>query len=165
VKYKAYFSAAAMVLGLVVAACGSSPNSSTATSASASSKTGTASVSQATTTTSAGTDLQPLIPIPANTQRTDGPDSIQENGIHLHFLISGSPADVMAAYKTALEGKGWAVTVQSSGGSGGGGGATYTGTNGSAYGVFDGGGYGGTTDIDACAWPSKPSSTNCGHRR
>jgi hypothetical protein len=166
VKHEAYFSAAAaMALGFAVAACGSSPNSSTATSTSASSKTVTTTVSQATTTTSSSTDLQPLIPVPPNTQRTDGPDSIPENGIHLHFLINGSPTDVMGAYKTALEGKGWAVTVQSSGGSGGGGGATYTGTNGSAYGVFDGGGYGGTTDIDACAWPSKPSSTNCGHRR
>jgi hypothetical protein len=154
--------AAAMALGLAATACSNSPNSGTATSTSTSSKTITTSVSQATTTTSAPTDLRSLIPTPANTQRTDGPDSIQENGIHLHFFVNGSPADVMGAYKTALQGASWSVTVESSGGSGGGGGATYTGTNGNAYGVFDGGGYGSTTDVDACAWPSKPSNTGCG---
>jgi hypothetical protein len=166
VKRKTVFLAAAVIaVGMVVAACGST-NSGTATSTSTTiSKTITASVSQATTTTSSNTDLQPLIPVPANTQRTDGPDSIQENGIHLHFFVNGSPIDVMGAYKTALEGKSWTVTVESSGGSGGGGGATYTGANGSAYGVFYGGGYGGATDIDACAWPSKPSNTSCGHHR
>ncbi len=113
-----------------------------------------------------GPDLQPLIPTPANTQRTDGPDNIQENGIHLHFLVNGSPSDVMGAYNTALQGKGWATTVANSGGGGGGGGATYTGTNGANYGVFTGGGYGSTTDVEACAWPAKPSDTNCGsHNR
>jgi hypothetical protein len=110
----------------------------------------------------ADTNLQSLIPTPANTQRTDGPDNIQENGIHLHFLVNGSPSDVMGAYNTALQGKGWAVTVASSGGGYGGGGATDTGTNGASYGVFTGGGYGSTTDVDACAWPTKPSNTDCG---
>jgi hypothetical protein len=28
--------------------------------------------------------------------------------------------------------------------------------------VFTGGGYGSTTDIQACTWPTKPSNTNCG---
>ena len=70
----------------------------------------------------------------------------------------------MNAYKGALEGGGGAVTVENSGG-GGGGGATYTGINGGAYGVFVGGGYGGTTDVDACVWTSKPADTNCGHDR
>jgi hypothetical protein len=163
-KHRTYVAASAV--GLVLAACSSSPNANNATSAPATAtKTVTASVSQATTTTSSNSDLQALIPAPANTQRTDGPDSVQENGTHLHFLVNGSPTDVMAAYKTALEGKSWAVTVQNSGGGGGGGGATYTGTNGNAYGVFDGGGYGSTTDIDACVWPSKPSDASCGHRR
>ena len=117
---------------------------------------------QATMIASADPDLQSLIAAPANAQRTDGPDSIHDNGIHLHYLVNGSPNDVMNGYKGALQGKGWAVTVQNSGGGGGGGGATYTGTNGNAYGVFTGGGYGGTTDVDACAWPTKPSNTDCG---
>jgi hypothetical protein len=65
----------------------------------------------------------------------------------------------MDSYKTALEGRGWSLTVNDSGGYG----ATDAGTNGSVYGVFTGGGYGATTDIDACAWPSKPSNTHCGH--
>ena len=157
---------AAAVIGLVATACSSSPNSSTATSTSATaSKTVTASVSQATTTTSANTDLQSLIPVPANTQRTDGPDSIQENGIHLHFVVNGAPMDVMGTYKTGLQGKNWSLIVDSSSGGGGGGGATYTASNGNAFGLFSGGGWGSTTDIDACAWPSKPSDTSCGHRR
>ena len=41
------------------------------------------------------------------------------------------------------------------------GGATYTGTHGDAYGVFDGGGYQNTTYLDVCAWPSKPANPNC----
>jgi hypothetical protein len=106
-----------------------------------------------------------LIPVPANAQRTDGPDSIQENGIHLHFQVNGAPTDVMGAYKTALQAKSWSLIVDSSSGGGGGGGATYTASNGNAFGLFSGGGWGSTTDIDACAWPSKPSDTSCGHRR
>ena len=70
----------------------------------------------------------------------------------------------MDSYKAALEAKGWTVSVLNAGGGGGGGGATYTGTNGNAYGVFAGGGYGGSTDLDACAWPSKPSNPDCGGR-
>ncbi len=152
--------AAATAIGLV-AACGGSHNASTTTTTSMSPKAITTTVSQATTTTSAGTDLQSLIPTPADTQRTDGPGSIHDNGIHLHFMVNGSPTDVMNAYKTALESKNWSLTVESSGGGGGGGGATYTGTNGDAYGVFTGGGYGSTTDVEACAWRSKPSNTDC----
>ena len=106
--------------------------------------------------------LQSLIPTPANTQRTDGPASIQSDGIRMHFLVNGSPTAVLDAYKNALEGAGWTVTVANSGGWGGAGGATYTGTRGASYGVFTGGGSGGATDINACAWPSKPANTNCG---
>jgi hypothetical protein len=80
----------------------------------------------------------------------------------MHFFVNGSAIDVLDAYKTALEGKGWAVTVVSSGGWGGFGGATYTGTQRDTYGVFDGGGTGSTTDVNACAWPSKPANPNCG---
>jgi hypothetical protein len=142
------------------AACSSSPNSSTATSTS--SKAITTTVSQATTTISAGTDLQSLIPIPANSQRTDGPDSIHDNGIHLHFFVNGSAMDVMGAYKTAIQGKNRSLIVDSSSGDANGGTATYTASNGNAFGVFTGGGDGPTTDIEACAWPSKPANTYCG---
>jgi hypothetical protein len=31
--------------------------------------------------------------------------------------------------------------------------------------VFSGGGYGGSTDVDACAWPTKPANPNCGHHQ
>src|SRR5271163_2887061 len=83
--------AAAMAIGLVASGCSSSPNSATKTTSPAS-----------------ATQLQSLIPTPANTQRTDGPVSIPDNGIHMHFLVNGLATDVLDAYKTALEGKGWA---------------------------------------------------------
>jgi hypothetical protein len=137
--------AAAMAIGLVASACHSSPNSATTT-----------------TSQAAATQLQSLIPTPANIQRTDGPTSIPDNGIHMHFLVNGSATDVLDAYKSALEGKRWAVTVVASGGWGGADGATYTGTQDDTYGVFSGGGSGSTTDVSACAWPSKPANPNCG---
>jgi hypothetical protein len=111
-----------------------------------------------TATANASSDMQSLVPTPANTQRTDGPNAMRESGMNEHFLVNGAPSDVMSAYKSALEGQGWNLTVANSGR----GGATFTGTNGSAYGVFTGGGYGTTTDIQACAWPAKPSNTHCG---
>jgi len=165
--------AAAMVIGLTAAACGHSSDSgatkteteTVTASTSASATTTSSSMSSsasATTGAGAGTDVQSLIPTPANAQRTDGPDSIADNGVHKHFGVNGSPSSVMDSYKAALESKGWTVSVLDSGGGGGGGGATYTGTNGNAYGVFAGGGYGGSTDLDACAWPSKPSNPSCG---
>jgi len=107
-------------------------------------------------------ELQPLVPTPANTQLTDGPASIPDNGIHTHFLVNGSATDVLGAYKTALEQKGWAVTVVSSENWRGAGSATYTATRGATYGVFSGGGTFERTDLNACAWPSKPSHPNCG---
>ena len=58
--------------------------------------------------------LQSLIPTPANTQRTDGPSSIANNGIRMHFMVNGSPTAVLDVYKAALEGKGWTVTAASS---------------------------------------------------
>jgi galactitol-specific phosphotransferase system IIB component len=162
-------SVALFSVGLVAAACGGSPGSSTTVTETVPASTTSTTVAATTTTatpsapaTTASADLQSLIATPANSQRTDGPEPIQESGIHLHFLVNGAPLEVMDAYKTALEGKGWSLTVERSGGGGGGGGATYTGTNGGSYGVFVGGGYGGTTDVNSCAWPSKPSKTNCG---
>ena len=165
--YQTHLAAVAMAVCLATAACGGSHNSSTATSTSATSATADATTTTApataTTTPGGNADLRRLIPTPVNTQRTDGPDPVHDNGIHMHFVVNGSPTDVMGAYKSSLEGMNWSVTTVSSGGGGGGGGATYTGTNGNAYGVFSGGGYGSTTDIHACVWPSKPANPNCGH--
>ncbi|MCV6962357.1 hypothetical protein BST27_13625 [Mycobacterium intermedium] len=154
-----------MAISLAATGCGGSPKSGTATSSGAGATTETTTTtSQTARPSSSAADLRKLIPTPLGTQRTDGPDDIQDNGIHLHFLVNGSPTDVMGAYQTALQGMNWAVSVESSGGGGGGGGATYSGTNGSNYGLFDGGGYRGTTDLDVCVWPSKPSNTHCGGR-
>jgi hypothetical protein len=111
------------------------------------------------------TQLQSLVPTPANTRLTDGPTAIPDNGIHMHFLVNGSATDVLGAYKTALEGKGWTVTVVSSDGWGGDGGATYTATHGNTYGVFGGGGNSSTADVSACAWPARPANPNCGGNR
>ncbi|OBB13516.1 hypothetical protein A5761_20170 [Mycolicibacterium setense] len=118
---------------------------------------------EATTTTAAptGEALTSLLPTPADVQQTKGPDDIADGGIHLHYQANGSPTDVMTAYKNALQGKGWALTTIISSSGGGGGGATYTGTHGDAYGVFDGGGYANTTYIDICTWPAKPADPNC----
>ncbi len=163
--------AALMATALLATACGNSTDSGStstvtvtgATSASAPSSPPSAPAGAGTppatpSTAAAGADLPSLLPAPANNQRADGPDPVGENGIHKHFLVNGAPTDVMNAYKDMLEGAGWSLTVQNSGS----GGATYTGTNGDAYGVFTGGGYGGSTDVDACAWPTKPTNTNCG---
>lgn len=170
--------AAVIALALTSAACGHSSDTATtktetktvtetSAASSAPSTTSASATSSATSTTAANgpTDVKSLIPTPANAQRTDGPDQISENGVHQHFGVAGAPTPVMDAYKGALEGKGWTVSVLHTGGGGGGGGATYTGTNGDAYGVFTGGGYGDSTDIDACAWPSKPANPNCGSGR
>jgi hypothetical protein len=156
--------AVALALGLMASACsGSSESGTQKTSEAATSA--TSSSSAAATTTSAGTataapggtDLQSLLPTPPNSQQTKGPDNIADNGIHMYYQVNGSPTDVMNAYKTALEGKGWQVTtVVTSGG-----GATYTGANGEAYGVFDGGGYNATTYLDVCTWPTKPANPTC----
>jgi hypothetical protein len=137
--------AAAVAIGLTASACGSASPSATKTPSPA-----------------PATQLQALIPTPASTQRTDGPESIPNNGIQMHFLVKGSSTDVLDSYKTALEAKGWAVTVVSSGGWQGDGGATYTASQGDTYGVFTGGGADGATDVKACAWPSKPANPNCG---
>lgn len=164
-----YVVPAVLAVGMVTAACGSSGESSSTTvtetvsaSTTATSATSTTDTSATAAPTSAGADLQSLLPPPANSQRTDDPEGIQEGGVHKHFLVNGAPGEVMDAYKTALEGAGWTLVVENAGGGGGGGGATYTGTNGDAYGVFAGGGYGSTTDVDSCAWPVKPSDANCG---
>jgi hypothetical protein len=148
--------AAAMMVGVVASACNGS-NSGTQTTGA----TSATSNSSAATPTGDSTQLPSLIPTPANSQPPNGPSNIPDNGIHMYFQVNGSPNDVMNAYKAALEGKGWSVMTIITSGGGGGGGATYTGTHGDAYGVFDGGGFNSTTYIDVCAWPSKPSNPNC----
>ncbi|WP_280831548.1 hypothetical protein [Mycolicibacterium frederiksbergense] len=147
---------AAMTIGLVASAC-----SAVTEKADATATTSAAPVNSATMEVS-GPALAPLLPAPADTQLTKGPDNIADNGIHLHYQVNGSPNDVMSAYKSALEDKGWAITTIVSSGGDGGGGATYTGMHGNAYGVFDGGGYANNTYIDVCAWPAKPANPNCG---
>ncbi|MBB3605954.1 hypothetical protein FHT40_005643 [Mycolicibacterium sp. BK556] len=140
--------AVALAVGLTGTACGKSDTGSTATSTSSAAPV-------------AADQLPGLVPTPANTGDKKGPDSIGDNGIHLHFEVNSPPSDAMAAFKSALTDKGWAVTTIVTSGGPGGGGATYTGTNGAAYGVFDGGGFNTTTFINVCVWPSKPADPNC----
>jgi hypothetical protein len=137
---------AVVALGLPMSACNSSGSGGQAASS---------------TSSTSAAQLTSLIPTPANNQMTKGPDTIPDNGVHLHYQVNGAPGDVMNAFKTALQGKGWAVTTIVTSGGGGGGGATYTGTHDSAFAVFDGGGYNTTTYIDVCTWPAKPANPNC----
>ena len=155
--------AALVAFGLPVSACNSSSPGGQATSATSATTTGgaTTTAAGATATSANGAQLPSLIPTPANSQVTNGPDNIADNGIHMHYQVNGGPTDVMTAFKSALEGKGWALTTIVTSGGAGGGGATYTGTHGDAFGVFDGGGFNTTTYIDVCAWPSKPANPNC----
>lgn len=155
---------AAAVIGLV-AGCGSGSDSAKGSSSAAS--TSATSTSTASSGAASPAQLQALVPTPAGTAQTYGPDAVADNGIHLKFKVTGSPTDVVTAYKAALEGKGWTVTtiVSSDGGPGGGGGATYTGTHGDNYGVFDGGGFGTETYLNVCAWPTKPAQPNCSRKR
>ena len=158
---------AAAVIGLV-AGCGSGSDSAKGSSSAAStSATSTSTASSASAGAAGPAQLQALVPTPAGTAQTYGPDAVADNGIHLKFKVTGSPTDVVTAYKAALEGKGWTVTtiVSSDGGPGGGGGATYTGTHGDNYGVFDGGGFGTETYLNVCAWPTKPTQPNCSRKR
>lgn len=147
---------AAAVAGVVTAACGGSPYAGISTTTGGThTNTVTTIVSQA-TTAAAVAYLRSLIPTPATTNRTDGPDPIHDGGIRSHFFVNGSSTDVMSAYKTALLSMNWTLIVDSAGGGPGGGGATYTARNGNAFGVFTGGGFGSTTDIDACACRQRP---------
>jgi len=143
--------AVALAIGLTGTACSNSDSKSEAGSASTS-------VSAAPV---AADKLPGLVPAPANSQETKGPDKIANDGIHLAFKVDGSPSDVMTAYKSALKDKGWEVTTIVTSGGEGGGGATYTGTNGGGYGVFDGGGFNTSTFINVCVWPTKPADPNC----
>lgn len=152
--------AAVVALGLSVSACTSSSPGGQATSTTTTGG-ATTTAGSATATSANGAQLPSLIPTPANSQVTKGPDNIADNGIHMHYQVNGAPTDVMNAFKSALEGKGWALTTIVTSSGGGGGGATYTGTHGDAFGVFDGGGFNTTTYIDVCAWSSKPANPNC----
>jgi hypothetical protein len=139
----------ALAVGVIASGCAKGAESGTASSPSAPAP------------GAAAADLRSLVPPPADTVLTKGPDSISDNGIHLFYEVKGSPTAVMESFKKALEDKGWDMTAVTTSGDEGGGGATYTGTKGEAYGVFDGGGPSATTYIDVCTWPLKPADTNC----
>ena len=153
---------AGMVIAISLAASGCSHTSDSATESS-----GASTPAASATQNSSPAQLQALVPVPAGTNHTDGPDTISDNGIHLHFVVGGAPAEVMKAYRAALTSSGWAVTtiVSSDGAPGGGGGATYTGTKADSYGVFDGGGWGGATYVNVCAWTSKPAEPDCSRQK
>ncbi|WP_406815196.1 hypothetical protein [Mycobacterium sp. M23085] len=156
--------AAAATIAVVTAGCGGSPYAGFATTTRGPHATTVTSLASRSTATAAVAYLRSLIPTPVTT-RTDGPDALRDGGIHVHFFVNGSPTDVMRAYKTALLSMNWTLIVDSADAGPGGGGATYTARNGNAFGAFTGGGYfGGTTDIDACAWPSAPADQDCARR-
>lgn len=142
---------AATLVGLALSGCASSASTDDeATSESAAPK--------------SSADLPALIPAPADASESKGPDDIPDDGVHMFFRVDGEPGAVMDAYQSALEAKGWEVTVVSeSGGDNerGGGGAVLTGAHGDVYGVIDGGGWEGKTFVDVCAWPTRPAKPLC----
>ena len=163
-KFSALTAATVVVAaGLVASGCSTTKetSSTTTTEASAATTTTAAETTTPAATTAKPADVKSLVPTPANTAETKGPDAIANDGVHLHFQVNGAPKEVMDAFKIDLEGKGWDVTTIVTSDNGGGGGATYTGTNGAAYGVFDGGGYDNKTYLDVCTWPTKPADPNC----
>lgn len=153
--------AAALILGLAVSGCARSTDAPPA----ATSAPPASSASPAGQAPSGADDLAALVPAPANTTTTKGPDPIADNGVHRYFEVNGAPTEVMNDFKTSLQGKGWELTPVSSrsGGERDGGGTTFIGTLGEAYGVFEGGGYQSTTYIDVCTWPQKPANPDCQH--
>jgi hypothetical protein len=155
---------AAAAVAVVTAACGGSPYVGISTTTRDNHTDPVTTIASQATSAVAVAYLRSLIPTPATTNRTDGPDPIHDGGIRSHFFVNGSGTDVMSAYKTALLNTNWTLIVDRPRGGPGGGGATYTARNGNAFGVFTGGGFGGTTDIDACAWPSAPADKDCARR-
>lgn len=154
--------AAALILGLAASGCA---RTTEAPPAATSASPATSSASAAGPAPSGADELSALVPTPANTALTKGPDPIADNGVHRYFEVNGAPNEVMSAFKAALQGKGWELTPVSSRGGDerDGGGATFIGTLGEAYGVFEGGGYQSTTYIDVCTWPQKPANPDCQH--
>ena len=71
----------------------SGSTTSAATSAASNTTAAATTTAQATTATtpSDSAQLPSLIPTPANSQTTKGPDNIPDNGIHMHFQVNGSP--------------------------------------------------------------------------
>lgn len=151
---------AVLAFGLVASGCSRSTEAPPAATSATKAATSASPAAQA---PAGGADLAALVPTPANTVTNKGPESIADNGVHFYFKVDGAPKEVMEAFKTDLEGKGWEVkTVSSSGHTGGG--ETLTGIRGDAYGIFEGGGYETTTYIDVCTWPAKPANPTCDHR-
>ena len=151
--------AAALILGLAASGCARTTEAPPA----ATSAPPATSASAAGPAPSGADDLAAMVPTPANTALAKGPDPIADNGVHRYFEVNGAPNEVMSAFKIALQGKGWELTPVSSrdGDDRDGGGATFIGTLGEAYGVFEGGGYQSTTYIDVCTWPQKPTNPDC----
>jgi hypothetical protein len=151
---------AAAAVAVVTAACGGSPYVGLSTITRGPQPTTVTTPVAHPSAAAADAYLRSLIPTPATTNRTDGPEPIHDGGIHLHFFVNRAPADVQSAYKSALLDGHWTLIVDSPSG----GGATYTARNGNTFGVFTAGNFGGATDIDACAWPSAPADKDCARR-
>lgn len=160
VRHGGVLATACMSLVLLFTGCSKSAETPSAGPAAPSAATGASPTAQS---PAQGGDLAALVPAPANTVTAKGPDPIADNGIHRYFEVNGAPEEVMNAFKTELQGKGWEVSTLNSSRHGDGGGATLSGTNGAAYGVFNGGGYKSTTYLDVCLWPAKPANPGCDH--
>ena len=94
-------------------------------------------------------------------------DAIQEGGRHYYFTSSTAPAQIVGNYQAALEEAGWQILDSGGGGDpfglfASGANLTATDAEGVRYLKLHAGGPNGSTFIDGCAWPEKPSDDNCG---
>jgi hypothetical protein len=78
------------------------------------------------------------------------------------YTTTAAGSGIAALYDTAAKASGWTVTSTGGGGGGRWGGSGLTATKGSEYLVVSAGGGNGTTYVDVCTWPSKPSDDDCG---
>lgn len=159
IKMLAASLAVVATLGVAVA-CGSDDGSDAETAAATTAAPATTEAAPATTASAEDALFADVPEVPGGTQA--GRESIQEGGVHVSGMVSGTPADTVAAYSTALGTNGWTID-----GSGGdptgelGAGVQATAADG-RYLSLNLGADGGTTFSDLCVWPTTPSDTDCG---
>jgi hypothetical protein len=95
-------------------------------------------------------------------------DAIQEGGRHFFFFSStNTPANIVGAYRSALQDAGWEILTSGGGGDpfGYASGANLTASDGARYLKLHAGGQTGSIYVDGCIWPARPEDDNCGQNQ